>query len=537
MQCKPLFFAATVATAFLFASCGSTDKSGIAVPKDAAIVVHLNSPSLSSKLSWQEIKQTRWFSEFSADADDSLAKQLMNDPGSSGINTEQEMVFFMKRLANKGGYMAFTGTLSDAGAFEAFNKKLSAGATASKVGDISVMKTPKGIATWMDTRFVYIIDAPYMALPNKMGAPGGDPESEPLLTPLPGLPTDSLVHLAKELYELKGDASLSSDKRYASLLKEPGDVHFWLSAGNLYQGMLSAMPLGNLNALVNGNITAASLNFDDGKITANSKSYYNEELRKIYEQHKMKNLDADALNRLPSQDIVAAFAMNYPPEALKEILKLVGVDGLINGFLTQQGYSVDEFVKANKGDVIIAVTDFKAGVATPPSPEMPVNMPPKPDAKFLLAASVNDKPAFDKMIGIVKEKMGFLAASEPGLAYSINDKWFVFGNSQEQVNQFASGNGGAKPAFVGRISGHPMGGYVDLQRIFRAVEAGSADSTARIALTESAKLWEDVVFYGGELKDGAVISHLEVNLVDKKTNSLKQLNQYFDKLPHHQKGF
>ncbi|WP_315818017.1 hypothetical protein [Paraflavitalea speifideaquila] len=49
-------------------------------------------------------------------------------------------------------------------------------------------------------------------------------------------------------------------------------------------------------------------------------------------------------------------------------------------------------------------------------------------------------------------------------------------------------------------------------------------------LTESVNLWEDVLATAGEYSNGTMTSHFEINLVNKNVNSLKQLNQYFDKL-------
>src|SRR5437868_10861759 len=57
-------------------------KSGLMVPKDAAVVVHINSSSLSSKISWNEIKQANWFREMRTHSDDndSLTQRLFDDP-------------------------------------------------------------------------------------------------------------------------------------------------------------------------------------------------------------------------------------------------------------------------------------------------------------------------------------------------------------------------------------------------------------------------------------------------------------------------
>ena len=52
------------------------------------------------------------------------------------------------------------------------------------------------------------------------------------------------------------------------------------------------------------------------------------------------------------------------------------------------------------------------------------------------------------------------------------------------------------------------------------------DSTEWLVADASVKTWQDIVFYGGEFKNNATHMHAEINMGDKNTNSLKQLNSY-----------
>ena len=63
------------------------------MPKDAGFVMHINSSSLSSKLSWEEISQTNWFKEMPRKPTDSLAQKLLDDPSNSGIDTKKDFVY------------------------------------------------------------------------------------------------------------------------------------------------------------------------------------------------------------------------------------------------------------------------------------------------------------------------------------------------------------------------------------------------------------------------------------------------------------
>lgn len=530
MQRKSLFGLMAVALV-LIVGCGTGDKSAVAIPKDAGLVIHINTPSLTSKLSWKEIQETNWFKEAYNEVDDSLAQKVLGNPEASGINTEVPLVFFVKRQG-KNAYVVFEGALKDAAAFEAFNKQMRPKATGSKDGDLNILKLEsKFIATWKDNRFAYVgaDDMGYA----KYDADGG--------SNTPSVNSDSLVTFAKVVYDLKGDNSLTSDDRFSSLLKEKGDAHLWLSSDNFTGDMLGEVfAATKLSDLTRGNISAATLNFDNGKIEMQSSSYYNNEMGKLLDKYKMKHIDGDMLARIPSENIAGVFTWNYPPEGLKEFLKIGGLDGMTNGFLGKVGYSLDEFVKANKGDVLIAASDYtlKTEQVTIPSYEeggAPYTYTKSsPSVKVLFAVSINDKPAFDKLVSVVKAQVPEDLANSPDsnfrVSYSLNDKWFAAGNSVDQVNKFLAGGKNNSHAGVKKLAGHPGGMYVDLQRILKTSEAGVTDSTAKVVMAESIRMWEDVVATVGDYSNGTLKSHFEINLVDKNTNSLKQLNQYIDRL-------
>ncbi|MET0243596.1 MAG: DUF4836 family protein, partial [Flavitalea sp.] len=353
---------------------------------------------------------------------------------------------------------------------------------------------------------------------------------------------DSLQMYATKLYDLPSSESIYKDDRFSSTMKEAGDMHVWINNEQAYGGLAAGM-LGmmKVNVLIEKNATGMALNFDNGKISVKTKQYFNDQVLKVLEKYPAKDISADVVNRIPSQNVVAAFVMNYPPEGLKEFLKLTGLDGTANAFLSEVGYSIDEFVKANKGDLVVAVSDIQ------PKPDSIVKRINEDgievsenkggtDMKFLFATSVNDKASFDKMIGIVGSKIGDIAKDGPakGIEFSINDKWFVTSNSKPYVDQFLAG-GNSKQPFASRISGHAFGMFIDLQKAITSGSTFTSDSSAKAVADASLKMWQDIVVTGGKIKDGGMSYEAEINLVDKSTNSLKQLNKYIDVLSLHKK--
>ena len=52
------------------------------------------------------------------------------------------------------------------------------------------------------------------------------------------------------------------------------------------------------------------------------------------------------------------------------------------------------------------------------------------------------------------------------------------------------------------------------------------DSIQKIMMDASINMWDKIIVNGGEFKSDGIKQHIEVRLIDKTTNSLKQLNNY-----------
>jgi hypothetical protein len=504
----------------IFTSCSG--KADIPVPVDAGLVIHIDGASLDSKLSWDEIRQSEWFQMGYKEAKDTLAKKIMDNPEESGVNIKSDFYMFMK-AHGKGGYFAVTGKISNDQKFADFVTKTKDGEKITVEDGISISSSEDATLTWNKSRFIFLVNAPFTG-----AMYGNDFGSQDY-----NISSDSLVEIAKDLYDLKGKNSLGKDDKFASMLKEKGDAHFWMDAGHLYGANLPPMlSLTKANLLFNGNISAMTINFDNGKITMNSKNYYNDELEDLYEKHPMKDIDASMLKSIPPGNVAAVLAFNYPPQGLKDFLTVMGVDGFLNVFLAEAGITIEDFIKANKGDVILSVSDFSFGnrAATDTSRMDNAYMPQMPNAKILFATSVNDKPSFQKLIDVLTTKMGEAGAETGGnwmskIPYQLKDNWFVAGSDSATVNSFGASN--TDHPFISRISGHPFGGYLDIRQFINGSRpAMGKDSLAVLLADHSLKVWEDALFYGGEFKDDAMEMYGEVNFVDKNTNSLKQLNNY-----------
>lgn len=510
----------------LIISCSKKNDQAKMIPKEAAIVIELNTKSLLSKLSWDEIKKSYWYNQLLADsALPATKKAMIEDPAKTGIDLEAGIVFFMLKPAGS-GQAVVEGSLKDTKAFLDFIKNMHPNAAINKEGELNIFKADKAVIGWNDKRFALVLTADHHEF--KSHALN---DSANNAAPIMPVSADSLVSVCKNLFLLNDDNSLSKNEKFAALLKEEGDVHFWINTNELSKGSIPAMPgmagMVKLDKFLEDNISTATINFQDGKIAGTHKQFFGKELSDILKKGE-GNINTDMIKRLSAQNLAAVFSLHFTPASLLEIIKLTGLDGFINLFLSSDGLSLDDVVKATKGDILFAVNDvgIKADTTNLKDTSLKNNYYQKPSATFLFAVAISDKDAFNKILNFGK-KMG-KGEVEKNSFQKTDDKYFAVSNSQDAVNKYFSGTQ-INPDFLSKINNHPMGGFVDLQIIFKSLQAEfSKDSSGKFYYDRNISMWNNIYFTGGEYKDGGLVSNAEINLIDKNTNSLKQLNQYID---------
>lgn len=506
-------------------SCGNKGgKSGLLVPKDAAMVVHINTASLSSKLSWEEIKQTNWFNKMNEEVKDTILKKILDNPDYSGVDIKAGFTFFIKQQGS-GGYASLQGGIKDAAAFETMLLQAKpASATIEKSGDLSFIKMEdEALLSWTKSKFIIVGNAPLNQVNPMMDGNGNYGKTK--------FEADSLLIFSKAIYGLKGSDLLDSDAKFADLIKSNGDIHLWISAENFYKGMAGGvMNMLKVSTLMHDNIGTATLNFDNGKITMEGKQYYGKELAAIISKYPPKEVSTDVINRLPSGEVIAAGTLSYPIEGLMEIVKAIGADGLANMFLGKQGIGVDDISKAFTGDMAFAISNIQKKTDTVTFDDGEGNKRSYPTTKtspdFVFGIGVKEKPSFDKLYNLL---MGSMNNETPkGVSIKNESNWFIVSNTDEGAGSFLKG--GNTPAYADRIKGHSLGLYVNIQKLVTSFKDEiKEDSIAKAAYDLTLATWQDGVAYG-DYKSGLATFKMEVNMVDKSTNSLKQINTFSDKM-------
>ena len=121
-------------------------------------------------------------------------------------------------------------------------------------------------------------------------------------------------------------------------------------------GMLGML---KLDVFFKDNISTYTVNFDNGKIDIDQKGYAGKEFSDFLKKYSGGSINTDMIKNIPSQNVLGVVAMNYKPEAIKDLIKLIGMDGMLNSYSDKIGFNLDDFVKANKGELMLAFTDLK----------------------------------------------------------------------------------------------------------------------------------------------------------------------------------
>jgi hypothetical protein len=527
MQKRIITLSLTALVAVLiFSSCSKkTNKQGRYIPETAAAVMHINGESLNAKLPWDDIRQNEWFKEMQKDSSiTAFQKTILDKPENSGINVKADIIIFYVSDSSA-GYTAIEGAVTDETKFKSMLLETNKNGKETVKDGYTYFADEKNCVAYNKERFFATMQTnDYNYMTNPLPLPSDTGYGEPDGRNTPAKKTD-MSAIAAQLIVLAEGKSLAKNEKFSELLATKGDAHFWLNAQylNTAKSLGGMAAMANLGKLYDGNITAGTLNFENGKIDMDIKSFAGKELTDLYKKYSGSSVDKTMLQNIPSQNVAGVFALNFKPEGIKELLKILNMDGLANLGAGQIGFNLDDFIKANKGDILIAATDVKqdsSGFGT--------------DAKFIFAASIGDKAAFGKLIDAGKKVGGPMLGSSSGtekFSFNTNEKYFVFTNDKTNTDQFLAGSTAAAPSYIDKIVGGPFGGFVNFQYLLTSMKPrATADSIDKATYDATIKMWDNMILNGGNFKDGGLTQHWEINLLDKNTNSLKQLNAYLGKV-------
>lgn len=505
-----------LAMLFILSSCNKKNDIGKRIPSDALTVVHFNTKSLLDKLPWSDIKSSDWFQEaYKKSSQTGWSKQLLDDPAASGFDSDKGLTLFIGKGEGGGMNIVVEGNLKDAESFSKFNQHFDSSASITKDGDLSILGFQgKALVGWNKSQFIYVMPIPESANKFQFGEDSKLPSD-----------TDNFAAATaycKKLFNLPEKSSLAGDSRFSDLMKENGDIQAWVNN----ESMMKLSPAGGamgmfkLGDLYENSRTAYTVDFDNGAIVMSGKGYLGKKLLDLVKKYKGSGINTSLISNIPSDDIEGLYIANFKPKLLTEILKLIGVDGLANLTLTKFGLTIDDIANAMDGDLLFSVSDLQKDTTASPVPDM----------HALFVMGIGDKASFQKVLDAIHKVVPPEMTNSGKVVMKNNDKEFVISNNDKFAQEFMDGKQNNKPEFMDKLSGNSIGFYLDMQKILSFIPVNNMDSLNVQAINKSKAFWGNVVASGGSIKDNAITGKATLNLQDKSTNSLKELNTYMNEM-------
>ncbi len=516
-----------IATLFLYA-CNSVPDHRRYIPKDAALVAGVDLKSLGKTIAWNMITGSKLFKEMEKRVPQKNGSDIMSGLDKAGIDALNTFYVYLKTDKRFNGGIKVTALvpLSNSGDWENYVKK---GFPASEI------KQHNGIKTTSLGKDMYVgWNNNLLIIVNSAGGYGDASEGPQ--------PTGPAVDMAVELdaaFGVTKDNSIIGDKNFTKLENSGHDLTLWINYEQImsqYMNENEAPKMAGVSlspTVWKGTAFACGFDFKKGKITGDMAYYSSGEMSSVYKELGATNASQDMIDRLPSNGLDMMIAMHLSPKGIKGLLEKTEMLGLANAGLSSiDGMDIDKLLDAFTGDMAftmngLSVEQAKGGAREYGMPEKKAN------AAVCYVMKINKKENFQKVIDIALQT-GALKPTANGyvIPMSTTDSVFIMMNGEyaalsnkyNEAKAILDGTNKSKklPAAVAsQVSGHPFALYLDIQQAISKVDMGGTISGGdSIMYLESKKLLTDLYLSGGEFKDDAMATHLEVNFTNKDESSI-----------------
>ncbi len=486
------------------------------IPKDASLVLSINPKKLKDKLDDSKVSLDSIIR--SAMSADTSMMITADDIANSGIDVTKDVYFFVNQsgsmMTGSSVTTGFVAAMGKTAAFEDFLKKKMPSAQIKKENSYSYAMLKNGmIAGWNDD--VVLVDN-VIGYNMQTGEQTGT--------------ADAAHQQLTTLFNQKEDASLASLKQFKDAATDKADMLFWSNSN----GALASIPMVGMSKasdLFKDTYTSGVINFENGKVDMDLKSYPNQMLADTLKKYAGPKVDMDLLNKYPGA--VNGFAVfSFDPKLILSLLEFAGFAQTANQFLQNQGYTLQDIVKAFKGD--FAVIFSNVGMEQKEAQGYKYSAP---KAQLIIDAAIGDKASYDKIVaqlakqGLMVQKNGqyvpaMLDENPEGFTMYSDSKNIVFSSDSALMKQYIAGSGKVSlPSDVtSKTKGSSTAFYVDIASILNAIPP---DSTNAEIMASAKQTFKDVITTTENYSGGVVNGHAELHTINDKENSLATLTRYF----------
>jgi len=507
---------------FSFSACQNRNSGIEYIPKDALGVFSLNLKSLTKKVAWSALADSRILSEL-AHAGKEEGSFDINATGIDPLSTIYAFGLPDQRLESKFKFLLVL-PIKDKKKFEEY---LKATFPLTK-WDYSEQKT-----------FMFIDQYSCIAWDEHTAIGAFTSPSEYDL-----VNADEVKIILKEdilkSFSLPKEQSLVEDKIFVNLQKEENDFGFWFNL----ESFTKAIPKDEFNVagailsaqknLVNNTYITGGLNFKKGKIQIDGKYVYNPSSKALLKTFTDVTYKEDLIRQIPGQQLNLIAHLQLNPKGIPALLDTIGMMPLTNMALKENGLDPESVFNVLEGDFLFSIVDFNFGQLTDYLSQTMEGKSGAPFFQSALSFYVKDKLVMENILVfavknklILKSNSGAYKLKDNYLAFK--DKYVVVSHDENTAIRLVNNTKlNDKWAIPNAIKNTPFGLFVDVKNTTKDFISSlpSAEEGTRIL-----KILDNITLNGGKMNGDFSDFHLDISLQNKEENSLLQLIRLKNETP------
>ncbi|WP_276132951.1 DUF4836 family protein [Polluticoccus soli] len=537
-------------------ACSSMPDHAKYIPKDALVVVGLNTKEIGKKMAWNAIMGSKLLEDMQKEKTGSA----ISDPAEIGIEMMSTSYVYIKedKRFKNGNRVTALVPLEDAAKWEAFVAKNFPEAAIKPQEKYKEALLAEGMYAGWTKDLLVLMNS--IELPDvKLSLDSTLPDSFAIKQ----VATD-VTQLAAEMataFTITKENSLTGNNRFTKMENADHDITLWINYDRMmgeFAGAGNMMGLSLSNTLWKDAALSAGFDFETGKIGGDILYYVPEGLKPVAKELGKTDADKEMIERLPGENLDMLMAWHLAPEGVKGLLDKTGILGFLNLALSGQNLSVDEILGAFSGDMAVSLNNFKltvdttkhSGADTTTQNKVVVvtdstNTPDTTaskyqysgDMQFTYALKIGKKESFNKLLQLAVKSGSVKATGNNSYSLKtdgstatllIDDKYCVIANHPANATGFLQGSfKGQSKAGATEIAGNPFGIFFNAQGMMNSLSDDLVPSTAdKRALAESKKLLKDVHFTGGSFSSSAFSYKMSINFINQSENSLLQIMDF-----------
>jgi hypothetical protein len=512
------------------------------IPKNAVFVATINMKSMQTKLMKNQATIENIIRSLSgSDTTINKGKQEREDIKGAGVDLEENLYV---AIVSKGGGMAtgpgtmvtyVVGRLKDAGKLEAYIKKKDPASEVRKEKDYSyaTMHGDNIVAWGKDAVMMMSYQKPNPAANMQYDSATGSYN----LGASPNAAGDMKLELASA-FNLKEDQSVASIPEFRDLMQEKSDASMWVNSSASVADL--PLPLPKVKELFSNSFTAAKVNFEDGKITMTSKSYYSSAFKDILKKYSGPNADLTLVENYPSDNVNGFGIFSFNPDFINELVNYLEVGGMVDSYLSKMmgsNYTLKEALRAIKGDFAVVVSDLSTKSAS--DSVAGIKGGSFPNLKMIVNIPVGDKVQMNRLMDklvemqmLVKSNNRYTLTPEmqqTGYQLVVDDKNVFIASDENILNQYKARS---KKATLNK---HVMDdfksksgvAYVNIESILNGIHT-SLNVQGNNVLPKARETFKDLELYTDNFNGKFIEGYGELRFKNEKENSLTSLLSFFE---------